>query len=305
MFGTGSSSQVVINRGTIDGRPWHVVLNPEDGKVCAWLTGLRRSCVKAAAGEHLNAGPASLTGTSVQMPHEGNYMEGPPENLLVGTVRPTVSTLDVRMSDGTTYALHPVRIAGRRWVGLVTPLQTGLQEVIAYSGTRELGYSVPFYGGELMGWRRYFVTWLPPGEHGPAQAERYIASAGHGGHSWSALIIAGQFGYCMTLYVPVTNGAEEHCLSAGAVKAGAKVIERWGSPPTEPRWFIGTATPDVAYLKLVLAGGGTTRVRVSQVSGQKFYAMQVSKGEDIVEWGAFDAAGHRLYGGAGAPDAQR
>jgi transcriptional regulator with XRE-family HTH domain len=37
------------------------------------------------------------------------------------------------------------------------------------------------------------------------------------------------------------------------------------------------------------------------VSGQKFYAMEVANGPAIVSWGAFSAAGRRLYGGIGRP----
>jgi len=50
---------------------------------------------------------------------------------------------------------------------------------------------------------------------------------------------------------------------------------RWGAASAQPRWIVGTARPAVAYLRLYLAGGGTARVRVTEVSGLKFYAMQI------------------------------
>lgn len=103
-------------------------------------------------------------------------------------------------------------------------------------------------------------------------------------------MLAGPWGYCVSLNVPVANGAEQNCLSVGALRDSAKVIMHWGSLPTEPRWIVGTAKPDVAYLRLTLAGGTTTRVAVSDVSGQRFYAIEIGRGPSITGWGAFNAA---------------
>jgi hypothetical protein len=79
----------------------------------------------------------------------------------------------------------------------------------------------------------------------------------------------------------------------------------WGAAPVIPRWIVGTAKPAVAHLRLTLADGRTTRVRVAEVSGQKFYAIKIMPGPRIIRWGAFDASGHWIYGSRGAPDAAR
>ncbi len=295
-----SVAPVVVGTGTIEGRPWRVTVDSKDGLLCAGVTGLRRSCVGLGDLAHVS-GPASLSGTSVAVP--GRFVSfGPPTwNSIFGTVGRTVTRVSVQLSHGATVSLTPVPAAGYRWIGLVLPFSTGIDKVMAYSVGSELAYSVPFYGG-LLRPGTYFVTWLRPGQDGPRQAERYIATGGSGGSGWDAFVAAGPWGYCVSLDVPVSNGSEQNCLAVGFVRSGVKVVMRFGSPPAVPRWFIGTAEPAVAFLRLTLAGGGSVKVAVADVSGQKFYAMEISNGRAVVSWSAFSAAGHRLYGGSGAPD---
>jgi hypothetical protein len=58
----------------------------------------------------------------------------------------------------------------------------------------------------------------------------------------------------------------------------------------------------VAYLRMTLAGGATLRVNVTAVGQQKFFAFALSKGEELRQWTAYDAAGHQV--GSGSPTAQ-
>jgi hypothetical protein len=291
-----SAGPVVVGTGKIDGRRWRVTVDARDGMLCAAVTGLRRSCVGLGDLPHV-PGPASLSGTEVAVP--GRFVSfGPPTwNSIFGTVGRNVTRVSVQLTHGAV-SLTPVAAAGYRWIGLVLPHGTGIDKVIAYSDSTEVAYSVPFYGGFLRS-GTYFVSWLRAGQDGPRRAERYIATGGSG---WDALVVAGPWGYCVSLDVPVSNGSKQNCLAVGFVRSGVQVVMRWGSPPAEPRWFIGTAESAVAFVRLTLAGGRTIKVPVAEVSGQKFYAMEVGKGQAIMNWGAFSAAGRRLYGGSGAPD---
>lgn len=295
---------VVIGKGTISGRPWKVVVNPADNRLCAGVTGLRYSCVDLRKRETLR-GLASLSGTIVAVPHARVTFGPPAWNSIFGTVGPDVTRISMRMSDGSTVNLRPVATAGYRWVGLVfRSVTVQVVRAVAYSGKTELGYSVPFIGGELRP-GTYFVDWRRPDQAGPARWSTYIASGGSGAKAWSALVLAGPWGYCVSLGVPVFNSVRQNCWAASSLRSSAKVIMGCGSPPVRPRWIVGTAKPAVAYLRLTMAGGSTVRVAVTEVSGQKFYAMAISKSPVVVRWDAFDAAGHRLYGGRGAPDAGR
>jgi len=299
---SGPAGSVVIGSGSIGGQPWQVVLDQATGRVCAGVIGLRRSCV-APRGPGRMTGLASLSGTWVPTPGPAqDAMEPPLWDAFFGPVRADLTRIVIRSSLGRSFDLRPVAVAGRRWVGVVLPSR-GIGQIwaAAYAGRTELGYSVPFVGGALRE-GTYFVSWLRPGQAGPKQVTTYIATGGSGSSGWSALVLAGPWGYCVSLGVPVTDGAEQSCFAVGALRDSAKIIMRRGSPPAEPRWIIGTARPDVAYIELTLVGGATTRVAVSDVSGQRFYAMQIGRGRTIIGWGAFNAAGRRLYGGRGAPD---
>jgi hypothetical protein len=296
------SGGATIAAGHVGGRPWRITLEPAGNKVCAAVAGSVPSCVDLRQLGRLR-GPVTLSGTEVAVPGSGGS-KGPPEwNALFGAVRSGVTRITFRTSTGKTYAMHPVRAAGRRWVGVVLPpAGVGQLRAVAYAGRTELAYSVPFIGGELRP-GTYFLTWLRPGQRGPAQATRYIATVGSGATAWGALVLAGPWGYCVSLEVPVANGAKQDCFSAGSLRDHVKVITRWGPPPAVPRWIFGTAGPGVAYLRLTLTGGPRFRVPVPEVSGQPFYAMEIRPGPAIAGWNAFDAAGHRLDGGRGAPGA--
>jgi hypothetical protein len=301
----------VIAVGRIQGRLWRIVVDQKAGRLCAGELGLQQSCVRLRGLEHLS-GLASLSGTSVAVDmHPPLSSNGPPSwNALFGVVRPDVTKVAMLLSSGRTVNLQPVAAAGYRWVGLVLPpFRVSVAKATAYSGTRELGYSVPFYGGELRP-GTYFVSWYRPGETVPAQRGRYIASSGPDGASsgpdgnggWDAYVDAGAWGYCVLLDAPVADGAQQNCWSPAALRAHPQVIMRGGSLSTVPRWIVATAGPSVAYMHMALANGRSVNVPVAAFSGQGFYAMQIGPGPSIVRWGAYTAAGHRLYGGLGPPD---
>jgi len=290
---------VVIASGRIEGRTWRVVVDPGTGRLCAGESGLPQGCA-GLHGLQLGSGLAALSGGDVDahLRHPFDTFGPPVWNALFGAVQPDVTELVLRLSDGREVSLRPVAAAGKRWVGIV--FRPGLDAVraIAYSGRTELGYSVPFVGG-LLRPGSYFVTWLHPGQQGPARAERYVATGGSGTKGWGALVIAGPWGYCASLEAPVADGQQEDCWPPAELRNGVTVMIRIAARAANQQWLVGSVSSPVAYLRLMLADRASIRVRATAVSGQRFYGVRV--GASIVRWGAFDAAGRELYGGNGTP----
>lgn len=297
-----SAGAVVVARGWIEGQAWRIAVDPGADRLCAGEADLPHACAGLRGLERGN-GLAVQSGAEVAVRLGHPWVSaGPPVwNAVFGTVRPGVTLIVMRMSDGREVGLRPVAAAGKRWVGLVLrPGGPGVVRAIAFSGRTELGYSVPFSGGELRP-GTYFLTWLRPGQPGPARAERYIATGGSGGSGWDALVLAGPWGYCASLDAPVASGSRQECWSPSALRSGAGVIMRIGLPAAIPQWIIGTAAPPVAYLRLVLADHAAFTVPVTAVSGQRFYAVRIAA--RIISWGAYNAAERELYGGNGSPGA--
>jgi hypothetical protein len=301
----------VIASGRLEGQPWRIVVDQKAGRLCAGETGLRQSCVSLRSLERLNGpGSLSLATVAVALHSAGMFLGLPPWNALFGIVRPDVTRVVMSLSSDRSVTLRPVLMAGYRWVGLVfAPINADSEifvtKVTVYSGATELGYSVPapVYYDAIFRPGRDFVSWYRPGETGPAQRSGDIAGSGSGSHFWDAHVDAGPWGYCVTLQAPDgNNGIPENCWSPASLRASARVIMRLGSPPAVPRWIVGTARPSVAYLLMELANGRSVKVPVAVFSGQGFYAMRIGPGPAITGWGAYNAAGRRLYGGIGPPD---
>jgi hypothetical protein len=325
----GVGQAEVIAAGRIQGHPWRIVVDQKTGRLCAGEAGLRQSCVGLRSLEHLS-GLASLSGASVPVQLRRPVASaGPPAwNALFGIVRPdvtrvvlslttsqTVKSTRTETGDGSwlyqfrgrtrtsAISLRPIAAAGYRWIGFIwVPYQDTVGKATVYSGDTELGYSQLDYGGGLRP-GTYYVSWYYPGETWPTSHGTYIAGGGSGGDRWDAYVDAGPWGYCVSFDAPVPDGLQQNCWQPAWLRARPGVIiMRGGSPPTVPRWIMGTAGPSVAYLRMTLASGRSVTVPVAVVSGQGFYAMQIGPGPVIVRWGAYDAAGHRLYGGVGPPD---
>jgi hypothetical protein len=123
----------------------------------------------------------------------------------------------------------------------------------------------------------------------------------HSREPWHAWVQAGPWGYCFGLYGMFAGTFNGTCMSPAAVRsAGLKVLIQ-GRPRWRVTYYLGTARPDVSYLKLRIAGGSTVTVPVASVDGQRFFAFALVLGQTAVSWGAYSQAGHELYGGTGAP----
>ncbi|MHB1431674.1 MAG: hypothetical protein ACYCVZ_06120, partial [Streptosporangiaceae bacterium] len=291
---------VTIAAGTIRGQQWQLVVDATAGIWCARVQEVSLACLSLTGYQHLT-GLASLSGTVV--PIAGSEpAAGPPQwNAVVGVVRSDVTSVLVTMSDGRTLRLRPVTAAGYRWVGLVYwPSAAQVVRASAYSSGNELGVVLPFIGSQTMP-GTYYYNWLHQGLKGPAEQQRVIAAGGTGPAAWSASILAGPWGYCALEQLPIAHGMREACWSPQGLGAGARLLTRTSAPGGAVTWLVGQARPQAAYLLLAMTGGGRVRIPVVQVSGLSFYALRLSQGQPVASWAAYDGAGHRLYGGRGAP----
>jgi len=165
-----------------------------------------------------------------------------------GVVSGNVTKVAVRLNDHQTVNLHPVAAAGRRWVGIITPIGVEPTAFTAYSGNTELGRALNFFSGT--------VTWLRPGQNGPATQTVRIGGGrlpnGTGHNSRVNLMVrAGPWGYCLPLPLAAFPGA---CMSPDTARSsGVKAIVQI-SPVT--RVLAGTAGPSVPTSNLSWSAAG-------------------------------------------------
>ncbi len=218
-----------------------------------------------------------------------------------GVVSKDVTRIAVTVGKHQTLNLYPVAAAGRRWVALLTP--PGAPRAMtftAYSGKTVLASGVNAGTGP--------VTWLLPGQHGLAKQSRPIGAgkihAKSGVLRWSLEAQAGPWGYSLDLSSDLGDSGMVAIVGMSpdtAKSAGVKSIPTLFSPNLA-RFLLGTAKPSVAYLKFELAGGRKAlRAPAVLVEGQRFFGVPLAHGAHVTSWAAYDQAGHKLYGGIGAP----
>lgn len=280
----------VIAEGTSKGQGWNgtwrIWIDTRTGKVYDGLVGFKRWTAGSLSKSVHVDGIATYHDANIEA-WGGDY----------AAVAPNVTKIVVTLDSGQRLTEHPVAAAGRRWVGQMTPLGLYVTTETAYSGRTELGHAVDFNGEP--------TTWLKPGQRGLAIQSRRVGTGTVPMHSrlrWSAVVQAGPWGYCMSLDGYQTFGLWADCITpAEAAAAGVKAVTGTYRPKGLARWLIGTAEPSVAYLKLDVADGTTIQAPTVAVDGQLFYALAIVRGQVVVSWGAYDPAGHKLYGGVGAP----
>jgi hypothetical protein len=281
----------VIALGRARGGGWHdtwrVWLDRRTGKAYVVIDGQDVWLVGTISGAERLIGPSALADAVIEA-WSGSF----------GAVRADVTSIRVVLNDHQVLTLHPVTAFGRKWTGLILPLSNFVVRETAYAGSKAVGTAVSYGGG--------LVSWLRPGQSGPARVRARIGAGvltGRNRLHWKAWVAAGPWGYCVYIPPPDLIATQRYCLTpAQARSPGVKLAANVGRARFN-RWIIGTATPAVATIRLSLAGGKTVFVPTALVSGQRFYALAIARSETVLRWGAYDATGHLLYGGRGGPNA--
>jgi hypothetical protein len=279
----------LIAQGAIDGKRWRVTLTKQGRFLCVGTSGdlPRAGCRRPS--DYWAAWPATLNGVG-----------GGAVNALYGVVAAQVRRVSVVLSDGVVLNLRSVGFDGRRWIGFELPAQLTVTKVVAYSRSHELAYTIPFTAAR--GDMPSIESWLRPGERVPRQFTRLIGSGVSAGKKWSVTVHAGPWGQCVVPAIPGNSGSRG-CWPATQRKAG--VIMGSGDTTTYPWWIIAAARARVSYLVLSMTDGTTRQVPTVQVGKVRLYTIVMISGPRIAHWAAYDASGHRLYGGRGAPSFDR
>jgi hypothetical protein len=206
-----------------------------------------------------------------------------PNQAQVGAVAADVRYVVVRLDDGQQLKLIPVRVYGIRLVAFAAPLAT----VASATAYLDNGQYLTAISPSLPDGLSTFVKWLRPGQPVPPRATAVIASGTTDGHAWSVTAYVGPWGTCFGL------GGESWCTATVPMTTAGGV----GDAGNSPRFVYGSPAPSVSYLIVRLAGGGSFRVGVVPVGGEKLFAFALGKGQTLGRWTAYDATGNQVSSG--------
>src|SRR5215472_1851138 len=269
----------VIGSGTIDGKHWVVRLAGA------------RDPVAEAAGLPVTGrlGTAPVGSAPVTFAGAGTGQE----RLLAGPVSPAVKYLTMQAAGGPVYKLWPVAWDGHRYVGLVVPRNLAVARFTAYSAHGEVAHAIPFSvnGFPLI------VSWMFPGAASPASVSMGVNSSGNSTYRWWD--VEAQVGPWGTCLVQTAGAGQVSCRPTRSYPPDAVVTvmtDRWRGLRA------GITGAAVAYIELKLRDRKTARLPVIHAGGQGFWALSVLRHPGpVASWTAYDAAGHRIAGGTGAP----
>jgi hypothetical protein len=271
------ASADVIARGTINGKQWSVRLTLKAERSCDQNTGL--NCLETV-------GDVVRHWRSERPTNPANVWTFSP--VLYGPVRPDVTRVSMRLSDGVV-DLHPVEAFGHRWIGIVLPAALTPVEAVAYAGRREVGHSVPYVGPTDEAGNPpviEFLSWLAPGDRGPVRATKTVSGAG-----LSLVLHSGPWG---NVVVGPGAGAD---FPLGFRPDGPALWFGGGYPQSVPVVFPSPAR----YLLLGLASGKRERVQLVLGAGLGFAIIRLTSESAVRRWDVYDALGRRLSGGQGPP----
>jgi hypothetical protein len=267
----------MIARGTIGGRPWRIRLTLGEAG-CEPRQGWAPDCLESVG--------FAVRHWRQERPHVISIWTFSP--VLFGPVRSNVTVVRMRLSDGAVIDLHPVRAFGHRWIGVVLPPTLAPVEAIAYSGRRELTHAVPYVRIGADGTPDiWFMSWLRPGEAGPARTTKLVRGAGlslvlHTG-PWGNVLLAESSGWDFPLgFKPDKDPALEDSSEL---------------PRPVPLAFAWPAR----YIVLILSNRTAKVVQLVRGAGIGFAIVKVAARPVILRWDVYDAAWRRLSSGYGPP----
>lgn len=277
----------VIGAGVTDGKHWQVIASGTGTTTTIMTTGVPSA----------RATFPVPTGSPASFQSEGGGPGNGAVVVLDATVAHNVTAISVSLPDGELLNLQPVAWHGYRWVAVVLPWRVPIVRAVAYSGTTELGYAVPFGDTEL-------TVWWKPGQVPPRRATASIGSGVVDGISWQSTAYAGPWGYCYAF----TSGTD--CIDSASpqlVPAGQQISQmgctRLGShpdSPTAPTESIAAAANDVQKVVLRFSDGSTASFPVRVVGGQRVFGYAVPGHLRVVRSVEYGSAGQVVGSTTGA-----
>jgi hypothetical protein len=271
----------VVAAGTINGKRWQIQLMGSRSWDGTW------QCV-----------PTTLFATECQIGTDDLWGSFPSQSepallgaagqTMLGQVRDDVSRVSVTLSDQIVLHLRPVTAYGRRWIGLVFPAGVKVVKVTAYSGAAQLAHTTPFVADDG---NYNFLTWLGPGETGPAIVTKAISRKIVPGDR----LYVGPWGNCV-------GWTESYsCWPLGSLQVSSWVYE-YPHAPSTPRSVVMAVRSNVSFMLLNLSNGKSRRVPVVKGAGIGFVAYRITDNPSVLSWGLYNSMGVRLSGGTGPPD---
>jgi hypothetical protein len=271
-----------IASGLIGTKPWDIRIESPGTKQCVIIgPDLSQSACSDGLPQVDAADPIGFNGMG-----DGNG--GNQYFVSYGVVRKDVTSVRVLLADGTVLTSRPTRVYGTRWVAFATPLSVRVDSLTVYSRAGEIATSIPFNGpsGDS---EPTFSAWLRPGQAVPGLVSGTIGSGTADGHAWRVTAYLGPWGTC------IEGGGARYCV--GSTKALGTHL-RGGAPGGGASAWWGSAADSVSHVVITLKDGATTRVAMTAVGQQKFWAFYLSKQAQRGDhWTAYDAAGKIVASG--------
>jgi hypothetical protein len=270
----------VIAAGHINGRAWRIRLTLARQRSCGPRPGWAVACVETVG--------FVVERWRLERPDPVRIWTFSP--VLFGPVRPDVTLVSMRLSDGSVVRLHPVRAFGHRWIGIVLPPRLTPVAAVAYAGRRDLVHAVPYVGpapGASPGSPEVaFLSWLPPGDDGPARVTKTVR-----GRGMTLVLRTGPWGNWLGNQGAAWDFPLGFRPSEPALQGGG------GLPQPVPMAFPWPAK----YLVLTLADGTRERIPLVLGAGLGFAIVTVTARPAVLRWDVYDRLGKRLSGGKGPP----
>lgn len=274
----------LIATGTINGKSWQfAVSRPGTGGLDHDYQYL------LASGPAF--GPAQqdsvpVLGTDGSDPADFSPVGGRRTFLQVAAVGRYVTGLTVSLTNGTRLTLHPVTAFGVRLVAFGVPAGAVITDVTAYSRAGEVATATPFTFANGVPPFASFATWLRPGQHGLGRgAGTFGVKAGV---KVSPMIVhTGPWGIC------VDGPRAGICLQA-ALPLRTKILSSIDQGNNQV--LLGSASAAVVRI-VAFQDGHMITARPQTIAGQQFFALATGRDMNLLDWTAYDAAGHRVASG--------
>ena len=269
----------VVAAGVTNGRQWQVQLSgPPAGPTVA-PAGLPSSISPGGQTSPPPVGwPAALVSESASPGSRSDVM-------IYGTVSNRVTRLELSLPGGELVSLTPVHWGGHRWVGIVIPPGVRVVRAVAYGGSTELAYSVPFATVNL-------DVWWRPGQVLPRRVTKLIGAGRTNGITWRYVAEIGPWGYCYTSY----NGSSCFAVRPQLVPAGQAISPMTcgtltGSLSTGPLSGLVGAASDVRKVVLRYSDGSTARFPAAEADGSWLVGYAIPAHLSVVSSAEYGIAG--------------